>query len=227
MLLAITVLLTALGIWGQYLRCFPDVIQNISGPWYEFGLDFLSHEFDLNAEQNIPTYFNTLLLVISAALFGIIAAHKRGIKDKFRYHWTFLALLFLYLSVDETAVIHEKLIKPIRAAIGIGNWFYFAWVVPAIIVLAVLALAYITFFLHLSTRFKILFFTSLFIYFAGAVGGEMLSGHFAEILGQRSFAFAVISSLEEAVELGGASLLIFALLKYMGFDLKQVSIKTE
>jgi hypothetical protein len=181
----------------------------------EFGLDLLIHKFDLNAETNIPTWYNTILLLAASLLFFIIATAKYTSKDRFRYHWCGLAALWLYFSVDELAVLHETLIKPVRNVTGLSNWFYFAWVVPALIILAFLGVAYLGFFLHLSLRFKILLLASMVLYFGGAVGGEMLSGHFAETIGLRNFTFAVYSSLEETLELIGASLLIYTLLRYI------------
>jgi hypothetical protein len=99
-LLGISALLVIFGIWGQYLKYFPQSID-IHGPWEEFGLDLLIHAFDMNAEADVPTFYNTILLFIPFLLCAVIAAWKTLAKDKFRIHWAGLALLFLYLSTDE------------------------------------------------------------------------------------------------------------------------------
>ncbi len=212
-LLGMIVLLVILSIWGQYLKYFQSFAD--IRPWMEFWLDLLIHKFDLNAETNIPTWYNTVLLLASSLFFFIIAAAKTAAADKFRYHWYGLAFLWLYFSIDELAVLHETLIKPVRNMTHLSSWFYFAWVVPGLIILAVLAVMYLGFFLHLSPRYKILFLASMLLYFGGAVGGEMLSGHFAQTIGLRNFTFAAYASLEESLELIGASLLIFTLLRYI------------
>ena len=208
-----TCLLVILSILGQYLRFFQSYAD--IRPWMEVGLDLLIHKFDLNAETNIPTWYNTTLLLAASLFFFIIASAKYASRDKFRYHWYGLASLWLYFSIDELAVLHETLIKPVRNMTNLSNWFYFAWVVPGLIILAVLGIAYLGFFLHLSPRFKILLLASTLLYFGGAVGGEMLSGHFAQTIGLRNFTFAAYSSLEESLELIGASLLIYTLLRYI------------
>jgi hypothetical protein len=214
LLLAIIVCLVSFSLWGQYIRFFPGNID-IRGAWHEFAIDLLSHEFYMDAEGNIPTYFNSILLFIPAVLLAIIAVWKNSRMDRFRFHWMLLALLFLLLSFDEAAVLHEKLIKPMRAALDLGGIFYFGWVIPGLIIVGLLAIAFLRFFLHLDRRFKVLFFVSMTLYFGGVLGGEMVSGYFAESLGQKNFIYAAVASMEESVEMIGASFFIFSLLKYI------------
>ena len=129
-----------------------------------------------------------------------------------------LALVFLYLSVDEAAGLHERLIKPMRSLIdfeGYRGVFYFAWVIPGIAATLVFLVAYLRFFLHLENKFKLLFFISLGLYISGVIGGEMLSGHFAETIGLKNFTYATYTSLEESLEIGGASMVIYSLLVYI------------
>ncbi len=209
------VLLVAFSIWGQYLRFNPGAFD-INGPIDEFMIDLLMRAFYVDLEANVPTYFNTIILFIPALLMGIIAAWKYSIKDKFKFQWIGLSLIFLYLSMDEAAVLHERLIKPVRAMLNIyEGWFYFAWIIPGIIAVALFGLAYITFFLHLNTKFKLLFFASLAIYIGGIIGGELVSGHFAQAAGLDNFNYAMFTSLEESLEYIGCSLLIYSLLTYI------------
>ena len=216
-LMAITLLLVSLSIWGQYLRFFPGT-YDIRGPIHEFAIDLLMHSFYTDSEANVPTYYNTIILFIPAMLFAIIGAWKTSIKDKFRFQWFGLALVFLYLSIDEAAVLHEKLITPMRSLFNFeryGGIFYFAWVIPGLAVILLFMLAYLRFFLHLENKYKFLFFISLSIYVSGIIGGEMLSGHFAETIGLKNFTYASYTSLEESLEWIGCSLTIYSLLAYI------------
>ncbi|MEW6401691.1 MAG: hypothetical protein AB1649_07825 [Chloroflexota bacterium] len=214
LLLTIIVVLIGFSVWGQYLRFFPERID-MHGAWEEFAIDLLSQSFYMDTESSVPTYFNTIMLFLPALLLTIIALWKNSRKDRFRFHWTLLALLFVMLSMDEAAALHERLIKPVRAALNLGGVFYFAWIIPGFVFVGVLALTFIRFFLHLDSRFKVLFFFSLALYFGGVLGGEMISGYFAESLGQKNFTYAVVASFEESIEMIGASLFTFSLLKYM------------
>jgi hypothetical protein len=212
-LIVFTILLVALSIWGQRIRYFG--VADIRGYWHEFLMDLLMSAFYLDSEGNIPAHFNALLLFIPSLLLGLIALWKNSTKDKFRFHWFGLALVFLLLSFDEAASLHERLIKPMRAIYGADGFFYFTWVIPGAIAVALFGLVYLFFFLHLDKKFKFLFFISLGIYIGGVIGGEMLSGYYASALGLKNFKYATIASLEESIEMIGCSLIIYSLLEYI------------
>lgn len=212
-LLILVVVIVSLSIYGQKVRFFG--VADIRGQWHEFVLDQLMQNFYLDAEGNLTTYFNSLLLFIPSLLLVVIGLWKTTIKDKFRFHWLGLAFIFFFLSIDEAAVIHESMIKPMRSMIGAEGFFYFAWVIPGLIMVAAFGLLYLMFFLHLETKFKLLFFFSLATYIGGVIGGEMISGYYAASMGQKNFTYAIVASLEESIEYIGCSLIIFSLLKYM------------
>lgn len=207
-LIGIVILLVVLSIWGQRIRFFG--VADIRGYWHEFLLDFLMSAFYLDSEGNIPAHFNALLLFIPSLLLALITLWKNSIKDKFRIQWLGLALLFLLLSFDEAASLHERLIKPMRAIYGAEGFFYFAWIIPGLVAVALFGLAYFLFFLHLDKKFKFLFFISLGIYIGGVIGGEMLSGYFASNLGQKNFTYAMVASLEESIEMIGCCFIIYS-----------------
>lgn len=212
-LLALVVVIVGLSIYGQRIRFFG--VADIRGPWHEFLIDQLMQNFYLDAEGNITTFVNALLLFIPSLLLAAIGTWKVAIKDKFRFHWIGLALIFLFLSIDEAAVIHESMIKPMRAIVGAEGFFYFAWVIPGMMMVALFGLVYLMFFLHLENKFKVLFLFSLAVYISGVIGGEMISGYYASNIGQKNFIYAVVASLEESIEYIGCSLIVYSLLKYI------------
>jgi hypothetical protein len=212
-LIAVVVLLVSLSIWGQHMRFFG--VADIRGAWHEFLIDQMINNFYLDFEGNVPTYANALLLFIPALLLAGIGAWKNSVRDPYRFHWNGLALIFLLLSIDEMASFHEKLIKPMRAVFGSEGIFYFAWIIPGLIAVALFGLTYLMFFLRLENKFKLLFFLSLGVYLGGVIGGEMVSGYFAANLGIKNYTYAVVASLEESVEMFGCSLIIHSLLEYI------------
>ncbi len=212
-LLVMVGVIVGLSIYGQKIRFFG--VADIRGPWHEFILDQLMKSFYLDAEGNIVTFINALLLFIPSLILMAISIWKTSVKDKFRFHWIGLALIFLFLSIDEAAVIHENMIKPMRAIVGAEGFFYFAWIIPGIIIVAAFGLLYFMFFLHLENKFKILFMLSLGVYISGVIGGEMISGYYAANLGLKNYTYAVVASLEESIEYIGCSLIIYSLLKYI------------
>jgi lipid-A-disaccharide synthase-like uncharacterized protein len=212
-LLGIIGILVGLSIYGQKIRFFG--VADIRGASHEFFLELIMQAFYLDAEGNIPTYTNALLLFIPALLLVFISMWKSSFHDKFRFHWLGLGLIFLFLSFDEAAVLHERLIKPMRAISDAGGVFHFAWIIPGMIAVVLFGLTFLLFFLHLDKRFKILFFISLAVYISGVIGGEMVSGYFAASLGQKNYTYAVVASIEESIEMIGCSLIIYSLLEYI------------
>ncbi len=228
-----TLALVALSVLGQAIK-YGVIYIYMGGPWNswkEFGVDLLMQSFFMDWEGNIPTYFNTIILFLPALLFALIHAWKKQTADKFRFHWLGLAVIFLLLSIDEAASLHERLIKPMRDSFnyeGYSGIFFFAWIIPGLIVVGLFALTYLRFFLSLNKKDKLLFFFSITLYVGGVIGGEMLSGHLAETIGQKNFTYAALTSVEESLEFFGASLLAYWLLEYIKDHLPNgIQLKTE
>lgn len=173
--------------------------------------------FNLDDENNIPTFFSVSLLFFAAVLIGLIALLKKKVSDPFTAHWAILAFIFLYLAIDEAASIHELLGRPTRERLG--SWaatgaFFFSWVIPGIALVVVLALVYLRFWLHLPLRTRLLTFIAGSLYIGGAIGVEIIGGAYFELYGL-DFTYIIIASIEESLEMVGVILFVFALLKYI------------
>ena len=62
----------------------------------------------------------------------VISLANKSNGNKSAFYWGSLALLFLFLSVDESAGMHELFIIPLRNLLNATGIFYFAWVIPAL-----------------------------------------------------------------------------------------------
>jgi len=171
--------------------------------------------FDLDAEENIPTYFSSCILLLASALLFLIAIAKKRINDRFTWHWFCLAFIFLYLSIDESASLHELTIEPVRNLTGAGSVLYFAWVIPAMIGLVILAICYFRFLFSLPPKTRNLFFLAAVLYVGGAIGLELPEGYWAEKTGGDDFVYWIFVSIEEPLEMLGVVCFIHALLGYL------------
>jgi hypothetical protein len=104
--------------------------------------NFLTVAFNLDREYNFPTFFMTLMLLTCSVLLVVIGESKRDIKGGFRWHWTVLGIIFLYLASDEILMIHERATGPVRDMLHVGGLFYFAWIIPAGIIVLVIFVFY-------------------------------------------------------------------------------------
>ncbi len=221
-LVILSLVFIGLSLLGQWYRLFPDS-YTISGPTQEFFLDLFIDKFSVNTENNVPTYFNTVILAIAAFLVFLIASAKYAGRDKYRYEWLLLGLVLLYISIDEAAVIHEEFSRLFKGAPDINGWLHYKWVIPGSIIVALLGLGFLRFFFHLENRYKILFFLSSAVFLAGGLGSELVSGRYANQFGTKSFTYSMLTTVEESLEWFGVILLIYTLLKYIQAYLPEIA----
>ncbi len=177
----------------------------------------------VDGEGNIPTWYSAALLLICCLLLSAIASVHRHNRLGFVAHWLTLSLVFLYLSLDETAQLHELSIPPIRSAFRTTGLLYYGWIVPAGICVALLVLSYRGFLRNLPTRTRHLFLLAGAVFVGGAIGVEALSGLQASVHGEESLIYHAIITGEEFLEMSGLVLFIYALMDYMGHQMSRLS----
>jgi hypothetical protein len=182
----------------------------VTGHWTPQMQESFVRLFDLDAEGNIPTWYSSILLFCAALLLtwnSLIARERRD-----RHWWAFVASVFLYLSVDEAAVIHEMAIKPIREIFHTQGFLYYGWIIPAGICVLIFGLVTFQFWLRLPFRIRLLFALSAVIYVGSALGIESIQGDFAEKYGASSWAYDWVGVIEESGEMFGVALFNYAVL---------------
>jgi hypothetical protein len=202
-LVSVLVVLSVAGIAAEYCRNILGSRSNL--------IDF----FSLTEEKNFPTFWSSFLLLACAFVLGAISATKSRAPGEFKRHWTVLAAIFCYLSVDEFVEIHEWL-TAIPWLHERHGFFYYGWVIPAAFLVAAFALSYLRFLFHLplSTRIKVAWAGVIFV--GGALGVELILGRWTESHDEDNFIWCMIGLVEEAMEMMGSSLFLYALLEYLG-----------
>lgn len=172
--------------------------------------------FDFDYEGNIPTYFSVLLLLFVTALLALIAELNRQRMQPHVSKWMTLSAGFLYIAFDEAFQMHEKLIWPVQKLIGEEDLgiFYFAWVIPAMFIVAMLGLFFLKFLLNLSNAERNRFLIAAALYVGGAIGIELIGGRHVELYGEENWRYSLITTVEESLEISGLIFFTWALLKY-------------
>lgn len=181
----------------------------------------------LDKEQSVPALFSTFLLFAAAALLAFIALIERGSRDGRK--WQLLALGFAVMALDESLALHERIIEPMRNLLGGGRLgiFYFAWVIPALGMVALLGVYFLPFLLRLPRRTMIPLMVSAGLYLGGALGVELIEGWWREDHGYRSLGFHLLVTLEESMEMAGTILFIHTLLRHLARSFGDVQIHFE
>lgn len=200
------------------------ILSNAILIWIRFGMDvsadgpfgFIYYRLILNSEANIATWFASTLLVLCAfALVSAAIAQRRQRHRDWKY-WFVLACVFVVLSVDETASLHENLTVPAQrivdtdAAIGTNAWVVI--VLPLVLIFGAFQIRWL---LRLPRAIAAGFVMSGAIFVGGAAGVEVLSGVARDQHGFHSIQFAVISLVEEGIEITGLCVFLTYLLRHL------------
>ncbi len=186
----------------------------LSYPW----LMSVQKVFDVTFERNIPTWYASSTLLLSAFILAIIAFAKKKEGARFVLHWTAMSFIFLYLSFDEAFEVHEGWIIPLRTYFGAGGFFHFAWVIPAIAFVLIFVLAYLRFLIDLPVSTRRLFLIAGALFVGGALGLEMFQGYYLLNYGMYNTPFLIITTVEEFLEMLGIVVFIHALMSYMSSE---------
>lgn len=207
--------LTLASISGQFSKY-------LLGQGHLFGLVRL---FNLDDEGNIPTWYASSLLLLCSILLVTIACTKKREGDRYLLHWKALALIFLMLSLDETAQIHESPNRALRVALNSGGVLYNPWVIFGAAFVLIFVVAYLRFLSDLPSPTRRLFLTAGIIYVGGALGIELLGGWYVALYGKNNITYAMIATVEELLEMLGTITFIYALMSYMSLHLGDVRVR--
>ncbi|MCH7610804.1 MAG: hypothetical protein IIB10_09010 [Chloroflexi bacterium] len=187
----------------------------------------LARMFILDGENNIPTFFSSLLLLAAGLVLASIAAIKTQEADRYAPHWRALSIIFVILAFDEMVSLHEMFNYPIRQLLGVDGVLFFGFVVLAIPLVMILAIIYARFLIHLPSHIRRIFVLAAVLYLGGQIGVEMLSGVYFESNGSTTVAYLLITTVEESLEFSGIILFIYGLLSYAARNLREIRLSFE
>jgi hypothetical protein len=176
-------------------------------------------QFNLNEENNIPTWFSSSTFLACSVLLSVIGWAKRGANSTDARSWLLLAAVFLYLSMDEASSLHEMLIplgEALLQRIGLFNpYLFYSWVPFGMIALAIIGLINIPFLKNLPKDTRRRFLFAGCIYISGAVVTEMAGGAIAYYVGTNSLPYAVEVVVEEGLEMLGIIVFLYGILMHI------------
>ena len=212
----VTLVLLLAHLVGQYA-------EHVHGRPSVKGLVPLSN---MNAELSIPAWFSSVLLLANALLFGAIGLHsRRSLRPRNAVSWSFLALFFTYLAVDEAVTIHERTIAPLRDAMGVtAGWLYFAWIVPGAVAVMAVGLVMFRTMRAVPNPARRLFLLGSVTFVVGAIGVEALSGWYLSTRGD-GYTYEVIGGVEEVLELEGICFFLMAAITHLAATAEHVTIR--
>jgi hypothetical protein len=157
--------------------------------------------FDVDEENNLPTWFSGGLAGITALWLWVQAESSRANADRWALHWRVLCVGFLLISLDEIAGIHET----INTVISI------TWAIPFGILALVIGLSFFPFLWALPKHTRNTFVLGGILFVGGAIGIEMIGAPMVE----DAMPYNLLTIVEEGMEMFGVIVFLAGLLRFM------------
>jgi hypothetical protein len=182
--------------------------------------------FDLEQEQSVPTWFSLSILLLAAGILAVIANQRRRNQEPDTRYWTGLAAIFLCLSIDEGASIHEIAVAPVRRILQIQNSFLvLSWIIPAAFLVVVFAMVYLRFWWRLPRGVRWRFAMAGLTYVGGALVVEAFSSAYVARYGMDHFGLVMMRVWEEGMEMAGVCIFVDGLLQYVSRILPKFQVE--
>ena len=139
-----------------------------------------------------------------------------GLADqtrRWRYYWFFLAVVFIFLSLDEAAEIHETMFAETLAPYAVNQFLRFTWIIPYAFAALLVAAIYVPFLHALPAKTRWGMVVAGALYVAAAVGAEALGAYCSAGGSSLCLKFSVI--FEESGEIIAIALFLLVLLKLL------------
>lgn len=183
--------------------------QVSSVPWY------LRQIFDVDEEDSFPTWYSAFALLLTSVVLWGNARKQHDVAGPWKWHWYVLAVGFLLMSIDEIAGVHETLNSVIDES----------WAVPGMVLVAMVAGAYLPFLAQLDRRTAIRFAIGGAIFVGGAVGVEYFTEPYLKEEQLNTLAYNLWTAVEEGMEMSGVLIFLQALLRFMKTDERELPME--
>jgi len=219
-LTAIVTVLTVTGVAGQYYKEILDTYPSL--------LKVVDSLNPNGASDNLLNWYQSSTLLFSSFLLITIALVKRAERDNRVRYCIFLAITFLYLSLEELTSIHEQAMFALRRVFTVDELVFLEWLIPAMLT-AVFFLSYLNFLRSLPARIRRLLIAAGSVYVTGAIGIDALNIKLLDMLdteitsfitsGSTAFKYALMGGIEEFFEMAGIVIFIYALTAYINSEI--------
>ncbi|MGH6996917.1 MAG: hypothetical protein ACREEO_01935 [Phenylobacterium sp.] len=182
--------------------------------------------FDLNGENNVPTWFTSMVWAMAAGL-AMVASRREFSPDTItRLSWSLLGGVFLLLSLDEVGSLHERLLglagDTIKRSLGLADSFYYSWAPMGMLMVILIAGLFVPFLLRIPRGAAARLILAGGVFLSGSLAIETIGSSYEAGWIASSDVFRIswhrLIFVEEVLEMIGAILAVHALLWSLAFS---------
>lgn len=174
----------------------------------------------LREEHNLGSFGATVLLLLcGGAALGV----RWVTTDDSRLLWGVVGVGFTVLAADEMLIIHERFGRGTEAVLG-DMAPSFAWLVPGVIVVVLLAIVLVPKLRRLPRRTWRGLLLAAVVFLVGALGLEALGSLLFEMEGAPDHLAGGLALVEEALEVAGTVIALWAITNHLQEQLLPVRV---
>lgn len=178
----------------------------------------------VNGDTNIPTWFSSFELLIAAVLLWAVSRAEKQAGYARAAKWRAMGVVFLLMSIDETAAMHERLDHVGKMFARWINWPTYLWLMVGIFIVAAFCVYFARFTLNLPSRLRMRCLVSAVVFISGAIFMEAFNGYYEKKFGI-SWTSENLTILEETLEMAGVLLFIDTLLWHLASLTQEVKLE--
>lgn len=182
---------------------------------------------DFYRSLSIPTVFNYLLYFLIVLLVETISKLRRAEEQADHQLWAFLAIVFIYITLQRGSGLHNYLILPLRRLLraqfpGLPKTNL---IITASFITLVLIPLFSKLIKSLPRRSLYLGLSAVALHLLGFLGYEFFGTAYARDFGKDNLTFSLIFTLTRTLQMSGVGLGIFALLDYLEKEFFELAIQ--
>jgi hypothetical protein len=179
--------------------------------------------FEMDGEGTFTSWFSSTLMLGIALLAAVLASHHARAGLPYRKHWAALSLIFVVLSLDESASLHEKAGQMLSRALNVP-WDGFSWVLLALPIVPVVGLSYLRMVRDLPAQIRRWVVLGGALYLTGALLSEIVGGSLEIAMGH---AFSATVIIEESLEILGLVIFLCAEVDYFAQGADEIVVTPD
>lgn len=181
--------------------------------------------FNFNHEANFPSFFSSILLLLSAFLLWVVYK-STTVTDRGRPRWLLLFFIFLFLTLDEAVRIHERLEQVTRLVFtgDAGGFLAWTWIIPYTLFAFGVAIYNFKFVMRLPKPVRTKFIVAGALFVFAAAGIESIEGYLMKTTAEDPVVLLMTTTVQEFLEMVSVIVFIAGILHYLALKPKKLNL---